>query len=103
MLKPTASRSHNSSTRQAAFCEPPVKRPHYFTGQILSADDFTAEQEYHIGKQRRHNLHCHGFGVVHGLKVSTLKKNARWTVARWESAFRSVSAILCQLCLTRHR
>ena len=31
-------------------------------------------------KQRRHNLHCHGFGVVHGLKVSTLKKNARWTV-----------------------
>jgi hypothetical protein len=80
VLKPTASRSHNSSTRQAAFCEPPVKRPHYFTGQILSADDFTAEQEYHIGKQRRHNLHCHGFGVVHGLKVSTLKKNARWTV-----------------------
>jgi len=80
VLKPTASRSHNSSTRQAAFCEPPVKRPHYFTGQMLSADDFTAEQEYHIGKQRRHNLHCHGFGVVHGLKVSTLKKNARWTV-----------------------
>ena len=45
-MKPTTSRSRNSSMRQAAFCEPPVKRPNYFTGQILSADDFTAEQEY---------------------------------------------------------
>ncbi len=79
-MKPTVSRSHNSSMRQAAFCELPVKRPNYFTGQILSADDFTTEQEYHRGKQRRHNLHCHGFGVVQGLKVSTVKKNAGWTV-----------------------
>ncbi len=66
--------------RQAAFCDHPMKRPNYFTGQMLSADDFTAEQEYHRGKQRRHNLLCHGFGVVQGLKVSTVKKNARWTV-----------------------
>jgi len=47
---------------------------------MLSADDFTAEQDYHRGKQRRHNLHCHGFGVVQGLKVSTVKKDAGWTV-----------------------
>ena len=80
MVKPTTSRSRNSSMRQAAFCEPPVKRPNYFTGQMLSADDFTAEQDYHRGKQRRHNSHCHGFGVVQGLKVSTVKKNAGWTV-----------------------
>jgi hypothetical protein len=66
--------------RQAAFCKPPVKRPNYFTGQMLSADDFTAEQEYHRGKQRRHNLHCHGSGVVEGLKVSTVKENAGWAV-----------------------
>ena len=79
-MKPTANSSNDSSMRQAAFCEPPVKRPNYFTGQMLSADDFTAEQEYHRGKQRRHNLHCHGFGVVQGLKVSTVKKNAGWTV-----------------------
>src|SRR3954468_4596309 len=79
-MKSTASRSRNSAMRQAAFCEPPVKRPNYFTGQILSADDFTAEQEYHRGKQRRHNLHCHGFGVIQGLKVSTVKKDAVWTV-----------------------
>ena len=79
-MKPTVSRSHNSSMRQAAFCAPPVKRANYFTGQILSADDFTTEQEYHRGKQRRHNLHCHGFGVVQGLKVSTAKKNGGCTV-----------------------
>jgi hypothetical protein len=68
------------SMRQAAFCEHPVKRPNYFTGQMLSADDFTAEQEYHRGKQRRHNLRCHGSGVVQGLEVSTVKKNADWIV-----------------------
>jgi hypothetical protein len=79
-MKPTIRRTYNSSMRQAAFCEPPVKRPNYFSGQMLSADDFTAEQEYHRGKQRLHNLHCHGFGVVQGLKVSTVKENAGWTV-----------------------
>lgn len=79
-MKPTVSGSHNSSRRQAAFCESPVKRPNYFTGQMLSADDFTAEQEYHRRKQRLHNLHCHGFGVVQGLEVSTVKKNSDWTI-----------------------
>jgi hypothetical protein len=79
-MKPTASRSRNSLMRKALFCEPPVKRPNYFIGQILSADDFAAEQEYHRGKQRRHNLHCHGFGVVQGLKVATVKENAGWAV-----------------------
>ena len=59
---------------------PPVKRPNYFTGQMLSADDFTAEQDYYRGKQRRHNLRCHGSGVVDGLNVSTAKKNGGCTV-----------------------
>jgi len=79
-MKPTANSSNDSSMRQAAFCEPPVKRLNYLTGQILSADDFTAEQEYHKGKQRLHNLHCHGFGVLHGLKVATTREKAGWTV-----------------------
>ena len=60
-MRPTADRSNKLSMRQAAFCEPPVKRPNYFAGQRLSDEDFTAEQDYHKGKQRRHNLHCHGF------------------------------------------
>ena len=80
MTKRTFSRSHDSSRRRAAFYEGSAKRPNYFTGQMLSADDFTAEQDYHRGKQRRHNLLCHGFGVVEGLKVSTVKKNTGWTV-----------------------
>ena len=80
MNKPTASRRDASSMRRAAFREPPVKRPNYFSGKMLSADDFTAEQEYHRGKRRLHNLHCHGFGVVQGLKVLTVKENSGWTV-----------------------
>jgi hypothetical protein len=56
------------------------KRPNYFTGQFLSADDFTAEQEYHREKQRRHNLFCHGFGVVQGLNVSAVNDNGGSTV-----------------------
>jgi hypothetical protein len=47
---------------------------------MLSADDFTAEQEYHRRKQRLHNLHCHGSGVVQGLEVSIVRKNADSTV-----------------------
>jgi hypothetical protein len=79
-MKRNANSSNDSSILQAAFCEPPVKRINYFTGQILSADDFKAEQDYHKRNQRRHNLHCHGFGVVQGLKVSAVKENAGWTV-----------------------
>jgi hypothetical protein len=57
-----------------------MKRPTFFTGQLLTADDFRAEQEYHRGMRRRHNLLCHGFGVVQGLKVSTAKEDGAWTV-----------------------
>ena len=79
-MKPTANSGNDSSMRQAAFCEPRVKRLNYFTGQFLSPDDFTAEQDYHIGKRRLHNLHCHGFGVLHGLKVATTREKTGWTV-----------------------
>jgi hypothetical protein len=47
-----------------------MKRVHYFTGQLLSAEDFQAEQDYHRDKQRRLNLRLHGMGVVSGLHVS---------------------------------
>jgi hypothetical protein len=57
--------------RHSVFCTEPIRRPNYFTGQLLGAEDFIAEQEYHRGQQRRHNLHCHGIGVVSGLTVST--------------------------------
>jgi hypothetical protein len=78
--KPITSERRNWSVHKAVFSRHAMKRPNYFVGQFLSADDFTAEQEYHRGKQRRHNLFCHGFGVVQGLKVSTVNENARWAV-----------------------
>ena len=47
-----------------------LKRVHYFHGKVLSAEDFTAEQEYQLEKFRRHNRYLHGPGVVSGLEVS---------------------------------
>lgn len=67
--------------RLAFFDADPIRRLNYFAGQLLSADDFASEQNYHRDKQRRHNLHCHGAGVVRGLKVSAVHKNSGWWVA----------------------
>jgi hypothetical protein len=47
-----------------------LKRVRFFAGQLLSAKDFQAEQEYWLEKQRRHNRAVHGYGVVSGLNVS---------------------------------
>jgi hypothetical protein len=46
------------------------QRPHYYRGQLLLEDDFLAEQNYHVNARLRHNLHLHGWGIVHGLTVS---------------------------------
>ena len=48
----------------------PLCRLRFFHGRVLTAEDFTGEQEYLLGKQRRHNRGLHGFGVVSGLKVT---------------------------------
>lgn len=48
----------------------PVKRPHYFDGQLLTTNDFQAEQSYFQGKGRQHQRYLHGFGVVCGLRVA---------------------------------
>lgn len=45
-------------------------RNHYFTGQLLSADDLQREQDYAIGRLRRRNRFLTGWGVVAGLRVS---------------------------------
>jgi hypothetical protein len=51
-------------------CEvPQFARNHYFTGKLLEARDFVDEQDFHLGKQRRHNQRLHGSGTVCGLKV----------------------------------
>ena len=50
-----------------------LRRVNYFVGQLLSADDLTAEQSYFRGRLRRRNLALHGAGVVSGLKVSIVR------------------------------
>lgn len=81
MKKSTARGNRSFSMRQAFFEGDPIRRLNYFAGTLLSADDLTTEQNYHRDKQRRHNLHCHGVGVVQGLKVSTVQKISGWRVA----------------------
>jgi hypothetical protein len=49
----------------------PLSRPHYFSGKLLTVDDFNQEQTYVIEKFKRHNRSLHGFGVVSGLRVTT--------------------------------
>jgi len=53
-------------------CEPggeSLKRPRFFSGQLLDAAALTAEQDYHREKLRRHNRALLGYGVVSGLAV----------------------------------
>lgn len=81
MKKATTSTGNpKTAERHAVFCAYPLQRPNYFSGRLLGVNEFVAEQEYHQNKQRLHNLHCHGAGVVHGLKVSVANDKAGWTV-----------------------
>ncbi len=48
---------------------PALDRVHYFSGQLLTADDMTVEQEYRLEKLHRHNRLLHGWGVVCGCSV----------------------------------
>lgn len=47
----------------------PVRRVHFFTGQLLTPDDLQAEQDYHRRMRYLHNRLL-GHGVVDGLDVS---------------------------------
>jgi hypothetical protein len=47
----------------------PVRRVHYFSGQILTPADLQAEQDYHREMRYLHNRLV-GQGVVHGLDVT---------------------------------
>ncbi len=48
-----------------------LKRLHYFSGRMLSADDLEIEQRYFRDKLKRHNRFLHGSGVVSGLEVAS--------------------------------
>ena len=47
----------------------PPTRVNYFDGQMLSAADFRAEQDYHRNMRYLHNRLSHGSGIVEGLHV----------------------------------
>ena len=47
-----------------------LKRLRFFTGRLLTAADFTLDQNYLREKLKRHNRSLHGFGIVSGLEVS---------------------------------
>jgi len=47
-----------------------IKRLKYYNGQFLQQQDFTAEQEYHLDRQRRHNRQLHTPGIADGLAVT---------------------------------
>ena len=49
---------------------PLLDRPRYLNGRMLTAKDFTDEQNYGREKLRRHNRVLHGCGVVCGLAVA---------------------------------
>lgn len=46
------------------------KRLRFFEGQMLTASDLVAEQNYFLGQNRRHNRWLHGVGIVSGLEVT---------------------------------
>jgi hypothetical protein len=48
----------------------PFERLRFLYGRLLTAGDFTLEQDYFRGKQKLHNRELHGFGIVSGLRVS---------------------------------
>jgi hypothetical protein len=49
---------------------PTFKRNRYFSGKLMSEQDFQDEQDYFRQKHRLHNRFLHGYGVVAGLEVS---------------------------------
>jgi hypothetical protein len=59
-----------SGLETCSHCEfEPFVRNNYFTGKLMGAADFIADQSYHAEKLRHHNARLHGSGVVCGLGV----------------------------------
>lgn len=52
-----------------------MTRLRFFAGQLLSADDFRDEQNYHLEAHRRHLRTLHGSGIACGLQVTDDTEN----------------------------
>ena len=59
---------------QTTILEPgtldPGKRVNYLTGLVLGVDELRQEQTYFIERDRLHQRALHGYGTVHGLRVT---------------------------------
>lgn len=55
-------------TNQPPCADRVTARPHYFSSQLLQAEDLREEQEYLLDRIRSHNR-LHGYGTVCGLAV----------------------------------
>lgn len=60
-----------------------LTRPHFYAGQLITAEDLNAEQEYQRQEQWLHNRMLHGYGIVAGLEalVEQDENGARLLVA----------------------
>jgi hypothetical protein len=57
-----------------------IERNRFFSGQLLSAENLAAEQDYFREKARRHNRMLHGWGIVDGLGVEAGPGDGELTV-----------------------
>jgi hypothetical protein len=57
------------------------RRLRYFDGQFLREQDFIAEQQYHLDRERRLARVAHTAGVVEGLEVTAVPNAPKVTVA----------------------
>jgi hypothetical protein len=57
-----------------------LSRVRFYSGKLLTVDDFELEQSYLRSKHRRHNWLLHGVGIVRGLGVSLEPGPARGDV-----------------------
>jgi len=51
-----------------------LKRNNYFKGKALTAEDFTAEQNYVMNKIRNLSAKTNGFGVIEGLTIASINQ-----------------------------
>lgn len=54
----------------------PFERINYYSGKLLTEQDFIKEQQYMNDKRRLHNRFFHGIGVVAGMQVMMINENS---------------------------